>query len=324
MDAVLFIPLGGTAAWLTARLGRMFPQQTIVEYSDVILGPWLGKLASLILIGWALHTGSVAFFEVGDFIKSSILQETPLFVILILINVAPAYVVYHGIEVLGRTSDFLFPLTTGFTVLIFILLIPDFEPTKLLPLFGDGIGNVLRPLKTVVGFSGEVIVFLFFFPYIKDKQKAVKALVGAEVAIVAVGILSEAAYTMVFGLERSELNLPFYHMARYVSVGRFFERMDPFFMGANLLANFIKESILLYVVVLGLAQLFKLKNYRPLIIPVSLMINLIGVYGFKNSPQLLDFIDNVWPLYTLPLEFGLPLLLIIVARWRGLGGGTQK
>lgn len=36
----------------------------------------------------------------------------------------------------------------------------------------------------------------------------------------------------------------------------------------------------------------------------------------------MDFLDKVWPFYSLPIELGIPLLLIIIARLRGLG--TKK
>lgn len=319
MDAVLFIAGGVIIAWVASRLGMMFPEHTIVQYNDFILGPWLGKLASLIIIGWLFHTGSIVYREVGEFLKFAILPETPLLIILLMISIAPVYAVYNGLEVIGRAADFLFPLITILLTLIFLLLISDYDFTKLLPLFGDGLGNILRGSLTPIAFGGQIIMVLFFFPYVKEKQKIGKVMVGTIVAIGIGGIINEAGYTMIFGLERTVLNIPFYSMARFVSIGQVIERMDPLFVVANLLGNFLKISIFTYVIVLGLAQLFRMKNYRPLIIPVVVVQNLLGVYGFKNSPQMFDFLDKVWPFYTLPLEFGLPLLLLAIARLRGLG-----
>lgn len=276
MDAVLFM-FSGIIVWVASRLGMMFPEHTIVQYNDFILGPWLGKLTSLVLIGWMLHTGSIVYREVGEFLKFAILPETPLFIILILISLAPAYAVYNGLEVIGRTADFLFPLVGVIISLIYLLLIPDFEFSKLFPLFGDGGKNILRASLTVIGFGGEIMMVLFFFPYLKDKAKVGKVLVGTVIAIGVGGILSEAAYTMVYGISRTFLTVPFYNMARYVSLGLFIERMDPLFVVVNVLGNFLKISIFTYVVVLGLAQLFKMNNYRPLIIPVVVAQNLLAI-----------------------------------------------
>lgn len=319
MGAVVFIIGNVIIVWVASKLGMMFPEHTIVQYNDFILGPWLGKLTSLVFIGWIMHNGSVVHREVGEFLKFAILPETPLYVIIILISIAPAYAVYNGLEVIGRAADFLFPIVTLFIALIYLLLIPDYEVSKLFPLFGDGGRKILRGSLTLIALGGQMIMVLFFLPFIKETQKVGKVLVWTVIAIGLGGVFSEATYTMVYGLERTALTVPFYNMARYVSIGLFIERMDPLFVVANMMGNFLKLSIFIYVVVLGLAQLFKMKNYRPLIIPVIVVENLLGVYGFKNGPEMYDFTDKVWPFYTLPLEFGLPLLLLIVARLRGLG-----
>jgi spore germination protein KB len=297
----------------------MFPKQTIVEYCDLILGPWLGKVVSVILILWVFQSGSIVYREVASYFAVSILPSTPLVALMILISLAPAYAVYHGLEVLGRSSDFLFMLIIGFISLIYFLLIPEFDYSKIFPVFGDGIGNILRGSLTVIGYGGEIILVLFFFPYIKDNQKAGKIMVFTIVAVGIGGILTEAAYTMVFGLERTFLTLPFYHMSRYASIGLVVERMDPFLMVANFLANYLKLSIFTYVIVLSLAQLFKMKNYRKLIIPVILALNVVGFYSFRSMMEVIDFTDKIWPFYTLPIQIGIPLLLIIVAKFRGLG-----
>ncbi|MFZ3102481.1 MAG: endospore germination permease [Desulfitobacteriaceae bacterium] len=324
MDAVLFITNGGFIAWIAAKLGAMFPKQTIVEYTDLILGPWLGKVVSAILILWVFQTGSMVYREVASFFVVAMLPDAPLTFIMLLISLAPAYAVYHGLEVIGRSSDFLFFIALGLIILIHLLLIPEYDFTKLLPVFGDGIGNILRGSLAVTAYAGEIILVLFFFPYIKDNQKAGKIMLSTIVAIGIGGILTELAYTAIFGLEFPFLNLPFYHMSRYATIGRFVERLDPFFMIANFLGNYLKLSIFTYVIVLGLAQLLKMKNYRKLIIPVILALNIVGLYSFRSMMEVIDFTDKIWPFYTLPIQIGIPLLLISVAKFRGLGCKVKK
>jgi spore germination protein KB len=203
--------------------------------------------------------------------------------------------------------------------MIYLLLIPEFDFTELLPVFGDGIGNIFRSSLTVIAYAGEFLIVLFFYPNIKNNQKVAKILVSAIVAIGLGGVLTMASYTMIFGLECHILNLPYYLVSRYASMGRAIERMDPFFMITNFLGSYLKLSIFIYVIVLGSAQLFRMKNYRKLIIPVVLALNLFAYYSSRSLMQVVDFSDKIWPFYSLPIEIGIPLLLIIVAKFRGLG-----
>jgi spore germination protein KB len=324
IDAVIFIPAAGLIVWIASKLGAMFPKQTIVEYSDLVLGPWLGKFVSALLILWVFQSGSIVYQEVVGYFAVSILPNTPILALMILVSLAPAYAIYHGLEVIGRSSDFLFFIILGSFALIYLLLIPEFDYTELMPMFGDGIGNILRGSLTTIGYGGELIIVLFFYPYIKDNQKVGKILVSTIVAIGFSGVLTMAAYAMVFGLECNHLTLPFYHMSRYASIGRVVERMDPFFMISNFLGSYIKLSAFTYVIVLSLAQFFRMKNYRKLIIPVILALNIVGSYSFKSLMEVIDFTDKIWPFYSLPIQIGIPLLLIIVAKFKGLGYPEKK
>jgi len=124
---------------------------------------------------------------------------------------------------------------------------------------------------------------------------------------------------MIFGLGRTFLVFPFYHMSRFASIGLFVERMDPFLVIANFLGNYFKLSVFTYVIVLSIAQLLKMNNYRKLIIPVILVLNIVGFYSFRSMMEVVDFSDKIWPFFSLPIQIGIPLLLIIVAKFRGLG-----
>jgi len=152
----------------------MFPKQTFVEYSDLVLGPWLGKFVSALVILWIFHTGVIVYNEVVGLFAITMLPNTPVPVLLVLVSLAPAYAVYHGLEVIGRSSDFLFFLILGSFLLIYLLLIPEFDFTELLPVFGDGIGNIFRSSLTVLAYAGEFLIVLFFYPYIKTNQQVGK------------------------------------------------------------------------------------------------------------------------------------------------------
>ncbi|MFZ3129850.1 MAG: endospore germination permease [Desulfosporosinus sp.] len=324
MCILFFIPCAGLMVWISSKLGSMFPEQTFVEYSDLVLGPWLGKFVSALLILWLFHTGVLVYNEVVGLFAVTMLPNTPVPALYILVSLAPAYAVYHGLEVIGRSADFLFFLILGTFLLIYLLLIPEFDFTELLPVFGDGIGNILRSSLTVIAYAGEFIIILFFYPYIRNNQKVAKILVSAIVAVGLGGALTTGSYTLIFGLECHILSLPYYLVSRYASMGRSIERMDPFFMITNFLGSYLKLSIFIYTIVLSLAQLFRMINYRKLIIPVVLALNIFAYYSFRSLMQAVDYLDKIWPLYSLPIEIGIPLLLIIVAKFRGLGYSKKK
>jgi spore germination protein KB len=109
---------------------------------------------------------------------------------------------------------------------------------------------------------------------------------------------------------------------RMVSLANFLERLDAAMVAIWMLGGVVKVGVFYYAAVLGSAQWLGLKDYRPLVMPVGVI--LLGLAALcPNVVDLLGFISMTWPPYALLIfEAGIPLMLLTVALVRRKQGNA--
>lgn len=304
--------------YLYIKLGEKFPGMTIVEYSQVLLGNFLGKLVGAIYVWFAFQLGVWVLRNFVDFISITTLVRTPPEFLAMAFTLLAAYGVTKGLEVIACSTQFMLPIVIVAFLLITIFMLGEMDFTFLLPILNIGSKELF--LATLANFSfpfTETIVFTMVFPYLQDQEKAFAAagkgvlLAGAILFVKTLLIVTvfrpEVAATMIF---------PFYNLARLISIAGFLERFDPMIVGAFILTGFVKISVCYYAAVLGLGQLLGLKDYKPLILPIGALMVAFSLVVFPNMAAESFSVARVSPFYTFPIKVIIPLLLFLVAVFR--------
>lgn len=318
--AVLFTIGGMALGLIVGALANRFPRKDFVVYTQKVLGTFIGKLLILVFLVWLFHTIGFVLWQVTNFIKLSLLPDTPIAPIMAIMLLPSVYAVYVGIEGIARSSQVVFLPTVIILFSLYLLLIPDVNLQNLLPVFENGAANILRSSITPLAWAGEIMFVVFLAPSVNKISKTAKYSVITMALIGFGGIVNEFFYTAVFGLLRQHASNPFYSLIRYIKPTAFIERYDILFVTINLLGNFIKLSVFLYIFVLCLSQWLGMKSHRPLVLPSSIAL-LISTQYFVSSPnELIMFLDTVFPLYTIPILYGIPALVLLVAAIRGIKG----
>lgn len=134
--------LGAVVA--AALLVRRHPGLSLVEVARVTLGRPLGLAVALAYaVYWTLLAARVIRFG-GELTKSYLLPFTPMWVILLVLCLAGAYVAAQGVEPLSRVGFVLLPLVyvVGFVAMGLVLL--QGNPARLVPTLAEGPGPVLK------------------------------------------------------------------------------------------------------------------------------------------------------------------------------------
>jgi spore germination protein KB len=76
---------------------------------------------------------------------------------------------------------------------------------------------------------------------------------------------------------------------------------------------FIKASLCLYVASVGVAKLFKLKSYRSVVLQLGLIMVYFSRFIFKDIMEMQHFAYTIYPIYALPFQVIIPLILWICA-----------
>ncbi|NOU62514.1 GerAB/ArcD/ProY family transporter [Paenibacillus sp. LMG 31461] len=312
--------LGLFIAYVSTKLSLLFPGQTIVQYSQVILGKWVGKLIMIpYFIQWYSVLG-VILKEFSDFTIATLLPRTPVWILTITMVLLLIYITYiGGIEGIGRCGELLGPFIVIMLILILPLNIPVMDWTRILPIYEDtGIGHIFKGALSPLSFFGEVCMLTMLVSFMKQPLEApVRAMLGLGAACF-LFIVSTLFVIMVFGPGLSaKMTHPFFDMVRFISFGGFIENIDVVIVLIWIISVFIKMSIYFFISCYGTAQWLHMKDWRKLIWFVAPIV-LIQSWMYPNiTVSDIEYVTRYWIPIVLPINmFGIPLFLWIVASIR--------
>jgi spore germination protein KB len=247
------------------------------------------------------------------------LTETPLLVIHISFVLVICYVLYQGIEVLGRTAEiFLFVLILlGIIGNFFVLVSGDITFQQIRPPLEHGWGPIITTaFPTITTFPfGEMFAFMMLMPYLNKTKLVKKTWLSA---LICSGlILSWTAFLnmTVLGAEVMERStFPTLATIGKVSLFDFIERLDAIVVLTLLLTVFCKTAIFLYSAVIGIVDLFKLKSHQQIILPVGIILIFTSMtIATSFSEHLEEGFDASIKFVHVPFFIIIPFLMLIIS-----------
>lgn len=321
IGALLGMVEGLLLAWLYMTLAKRFPQITITEYSKKLLGKWLGAAAALLYVVYFLTDASLILMEIGDFITTQVMPETPIEAVLILFAVSIVIGTRLGAETISRSSELLFPwFILLFCILIFFLW-PQIKIEQIHPVLGGGIKPVVSGNLRFFGNMEEAVILLMLFPFVNQPGKAAKAYtIGLLIGIFILSVLTLMAILVLGDSLTALYGYPSYALAQKISVGDFFERIEAIMAFMWFITVYTKIVICYYAASLGLAGLLGLKSHRILTLPLGIVMYHFALNFVPNKTYFDTFAFLIWTPYTLTYGVFLPLVFLCAAMLRKRSG----
>lgn len=316
--AILGLGAGLFIMWLYKVLGEISFPLNMVAYSEEILGKWLGKGTSLLYFVYLLILCALVLRNIGDFVTTQLIPETPIEVIHILFMTIVIMGARIGLEPIARASEIFFPWTILFFFIIVITISPQGKLEKIQPVLENGIKPVLAATVPYIAFPFlELAAFLMIFPNLNRPNEVGKAysmgvFIGGTVivAIVALSIL-------VLGADITTRHLyPSYMLAKKINVANFFMRVEVILAAIWILSTFIKLTLCFYISLLVLTQTLSLKEYRILTFPIGMMLIVLSLAVSPNITYDLTVVPKTMTLYTVTFGLVWPLLLLGVGYFK--------
>lgn len=310
--------MGYVSVYLAYRLNKIYPEETIIQYSERILGRLLGKVLGFFYLFFLLHNTGNFLRQYAEVVLGVFLPETPIIVVLSSLVILCAYAVHGGLEVLGRLAQVYAPLFILPLLIMGVLLLQDFELKNIFPIFGHGImPSVKGAIIPGLSWFTEYFIIAFLFPFITDREKGKKWGMISVLTVTLTMIVTNLMALLLFGgtLISSYL-YPVFEAARYVHIGDFFEHLEAMVIVVWAAGVFIKICIFYYALALGTAQWFKLSDYHPVVFPLGFLIILFGIWGQPNLPEITEFYKLASPFYKPLFLLLIPLCLLLLARIR--------
>ncbi|MCM3654387.1 GerAB/ArcD/ProY family transporter [Metabacillus litoralis] len=317
--AILLAMCGGIILFLIYYfLFLQYPNLPLTGYARKILGKYVGWIVGLLYVVLFLYGASRNLRDFGELLLSSTMPETPLLALIILMVLAVCYVLYLGIEVLARTAEVFIVILIflGFVGNLFVYFSGNVELDNLQPFLENGWKPILMtvPITTFFPF-GEILAFTMLLPYLNRPELVKKVWLSSV-------ILSGFAlsYTIsldiaVLGVEEVErTTFPLLSTIGKVNLFEFIQRLDVIVVFTLLITMFFKTSIFFYSAVIGMVDLFKLKNHKQMILPTGVILIILSMAIASDFTEHLEegLKLIIYPLY-IPFFVIIPLFMLVVA-----------
>lgn len=294
------------------KLTQRFPGLTLIEILFQHFS-WIGKILGLLYLFYFLIMACLATRLYAEAYKR-IMMDTPMWAFITVILLLTIYIVYNGLETLGRLNQVMLPVLVIFAMaVVFLTTNEKKDYTNLLPFFGNGLYPVSLGSLAVMGWFGEFAIMGMVLPYVQHPKKLMKT-----------GIYS-ALFTLIFFLgpitgpialfgpeEAAKMVFPTFSEVRYIEAGNVINRFDAIAILFWTVGLMIRISLFFYGLCLGTAQLFKTITYRPFIIPFAWLIGVGAVFFAKNYSELNDFLFQSYVPLNIIMGAAIPLLFLII------------
>ncbi|HHT01942.1 MAG TPA: endospore germination permease, partial [Firmicutes bacterium] len=297
---------------LVVRLGQRFPDMTILQYTQVLLGPWAGKLLGIFLL--------LSFFVIATTIDRAFgvawtigpMVETPLLVFALFFTFLAANAARNGLEVIARIAEMLMFIIITLLLLVYILPYPAFNPENLKPWIEDWgllFQHTFQHILTGTYFFTQFIVIGMIMPYLNRPQEAMRPAIMA--TLISGGLMTIQCFSLVlvFGMTANTFTLPTLSLVQAISFGEFFERWEVLTLVFWTVPTGAKLALFLWVLAVGTGQLCNLGSFQPLCYPIGALVCLGSILPILSVNTLHSFFHkSAWLL----MFFYLAYLLITI------------
>ncbi|MDU0200835.1 GerAB/ArcD/ProY family transporter [Paenibacillus sp. MAH-36] len=312
MTSFIAIIPGMVSIFLAVGLHKLYPKMTISQYSEQIVGIWLGKLIGLCYFLYFMSSTGMILRQYAEFVSGNFLFSTPLAIIIGTILLLSTFAVRGGVEVIARCAvicTYLFILPLFFLA----FLAPDLDIKNIYPIFSNGAVPVLKGSLTPQGWLAEFFIISYFLPSASQVEKVKKWSIISLIVVVISMTYVNLITLFLLGPDLPNKIYPILIAMRYISLADFFENLESVLLAMWVLGNFVKISVFFYVGVISYAHMCKSSDYRPTVLPLAILVFLFCYWDIPNFPVLANHNKLVAPFELFLVFLAIPLFLLSIA-----------
>jgi spore germination protein KB len=322
-DAWIIILIGMTGSLILmavyTQLAAYYPGDSLVGMLPKIIGKFLSYPVILLYILHFTYSAARASRELGDLIVTTILSETPIFVVIASFMLLVIYCLRGGVETLGRMAEIVFPIYIFALILIWILLftVDQFDVKNLTPILGNGLKPVLKEaIPSGINFPfGETIVILMLFPYLENTKHVRK--IGMSILLVGGLLLTVNSIMMISVLGPEIYSRDIFSLlsaTQMVSVADFLERFDALVILMMVAGVFFKVGAFIFGAAVGISQLLRLKQTRSVLLGLGTIVTPLSLVSASSFVEHIDLGFKYYvPYVHTILQIILPISFLCIA-----------
>lgn len=304
---------------LIAYLGSRFPEKTIIQHSENIIGKWGGKLIggilTLFFIGAFAASANTMILHVSEYF----LQNTPYLLVCLVYVLVCAVAVYYGFEVFMRYSVIALIGAITITATMIIGTLQDFDFMNLKPFFEKGIVTNLTNSYYVFGdIAFAIFALAIIFPAVNNKKRNGTTLFWSYLVGTVLIIIWPFFETAVMGNDiMKRYVIVCMEQVRCAQFTKYFPRFELIMVIFFTFSMVIQSSAMFYCAKYSFKQITGIKKDIFIIIPLALILLIITYFTGMDDNMYINLLASPWSQICAVMSIGLPLILFIVALLRG-------
>lgn len=326
-DGWLLIILAGVFTFcgslFTASLIKRYPQDTLVEFSEKLVGKFFSTIIVLVFI---IIWSSMTAFTVRNFsgvMNTYMLERTPKEFIILTQMILAVYLIRHGIEPMARVFEVMLPVKIIPIIIMYLIAIPSADFTELLPFMqvslSEALGCMWKMSFSFLGFD----TFLMLGPYLAKPDHSKRIMFFGIFSSMIIYLFITVVVFAVLGVADTKIILwPTMSIIRSIKIpGGIFERFDAVILALWTIASFTTICIGYYVASSALSHLIKAEEVKytvTLLFPWIFLVSILpgNVLEVLNWGRKLGVIN-------MTLSISIPALLYFISIFKDKRGKTS-
>lgn len=307
------------------RIAKTYPGENIYDIFEIVFGKVLGKTLSLLFVWYSVHLGSLVIRNFSEFVQIVSFPETPQFVMVMFTGLVVIYFLKSGIEVIGRWSDYIIVVIIMFVIIINVLSITQMHIEYIIPILGRGVGGILRSSTAIFAFPfGEAVIFLSVLNNLNENGKPYRIFYISLALGGLIILIASMRNILTLGVQvATTLYFPVYTSISLINIGDFLQRLQVLVTIIYILTGFIKISICIYSACIGFSKVFNIKDYRKIVVPISLVSMSLSCIIYKNPMEMFYWALVIYKYYAFPFQVIIPIILLIGVEIKSRKGKRQ-
>jgi spore germination protein KB len=182
------------------------------------------------------------------------------------------------------------------------------------PVLGNGFKPVIAGAFNVFSFPfAETVLFIGVFSSLQTRKSPYKVFRWGLLIAGGTLVLMTVRNIVVLGNMIGNYYFPSYAAVSKIEIGNFLQRLEVTVSFVFFFGIFFKSTVCLLVASKGIARMFKLKDYRSIVIQIGILMILFAYTVYDNSTEMLYWAYNVYPYYVFPMQVIFPVVIWIFA-----------
>ncbi|MBB3113567.1 spore germination protein KB [Paenibacillus phyllosphaerae] len=314
LSTVLGILQGVAVAYIVAKLMQYAPEFSMVEMAGKLIGTWAGKGIAVLIFLFFLGTFATVMVTFVYHLMDYFLPEAPTILFVVAALMVGLYGAYHGLEVMSRMAFVgVFSMLT-LNILVLFGSVREMDVRNILPVMDSGLVPTLwasRHFDTDWAFAVMLIALLL--PHVKRSARLARvSAVSVGLAGISIVMWPIMESTVLSAEATSQYIVACMQLARSAHIGLFLHRYEMIMIAFFATSSLIQVMMCLFCASLSASKLLGLKDYRPMLLPTGAILGAFAYWIVADHMRAMEFTAHQWPLISLPIVLGLPLVIGIL------------